>query len=149
MANKINVRQICASFIGLLLFSVSLVVSADPPTRVARLGFASGTVSFSPAGDENWVQARINRPLVTGDRLWADADGRAEVQIGRAWVRLGASTSLTLLNIGDRVTQLQLAQGTADIRVRRLAPGEVFEVDTPNLAFSISRPGSSSRTGPR
>jgi hypothetical protein len=42
--------------------------SADPPSRVVRLGYMTGTVSFSPAGQSNWVQATINRPLTTGDR---------------------------------------------------------------------------------
>ncbi len=29
----------------------------DPPGRVARLGFVRGTVSFEPAGTEDWVSA--------------------------------------------------------------------------------------------
>src|SRR6185436_18831212 len=40
-----------------------------------------------------------------------------------------------------RMTQLQLSEGTLKIKVRRMGPGEAFEVDTPNLAFYISRPG--------
>ena len=46
--------------------------AADPPTRVARLSYVGGAVSFSPAGDDQWAQAVLNRPLVTGDRLWSD-----------------------------------------------------------------------------
>ena len=48
---------------------------ADPPSRVARLGYITGAVSFSPAGENDWVQAALNRPLTTGDRLWVDAGG--------------------------------------------------------------------------
>jgi hypothetical protein len=51
----------------------------DPPLRVGRMSYLSGEVSFSPAGNQEWVQARINRPIVTGDQLWADNNGRAEV----------------------------------------------------------------------
>jgi hypothetical protein len=40
---------------------------------VARLGYLSVAVSLSPAGENDWVQAAINRPLTTGDRLWAGA----------------------------------------------------------------------------
>src|SRR5262245_48566457 len=40
----------------------------DPPSRVARLGFTSGTVSFQPAGTDDWVAAFINRPITTGDK---------------------------------------------------------------------------------
>jgi hypothetical protein len=142
MNKKFNRNRIVAMLLGLILTSLSTLASADPPIRVARLGYASGAVSFSPAGEENWVLAEINRPLVTGDRLWADADARAELQAGHAQIRMGPNTSVTLLNIDDRVTQLQLAQGSLNFRVQRLTPGEIFEVDTPNLAFTIKRPGS-------
>ena len=62
--------------------------NADPPSSVARLGYLSGAVSFSPAGEDDWVQATINRPLTTGDRLWADSGARTEIQIGGAIVRM-------------------------------------------------------------
>jgi hypothetical protein len=41
----------------------------------------------------------------------------------------------------DNTAQLQLTSGTLRIRVKRLGDDENFEVDTPNLAFSILRPG--------
>ncbi len=127
--------------VGIALFALSGWAAADPPSRAARLGYVSGAVSFSPAGEDDWVQATLNRPLTTGDRLWADVDSRAEVQVGGAALRMGASTSVTLLNLDDRIAQVQLAQGTLKIRVRRLGTGEAFEVDTPNLAFTLRRPG--------
>lgn len=116
--------------------------SADPPSRVARLGYLSGAVSFSPAGENDWVQARINRPLTPGDRLWVDAGARAEIQVGAAMVRMNAGTSLDVVNLDDRIVQLQLAQGALNVRVRRLEPNQVFEVDTPNLAFTLRQPGA-------
>src|SRR5450759_2169894 len=78
-----------------LMLTFSGWVVAEPPSRVARLGYISGTVSFSPAGQPEWVQAAVNRPLTTGDRLWSDAGSCAELQIGGAAVRLGSATSVT------------------------------------------------------
>lgn len=124
---------------ALLLFSA--VAGADPPSRVARLGYTSGAVSFSPAGEEDWVQASLNRPLTTGDRLWAERDGRAEIQVGAAMIRMSAGTGLSVLNLDDRVAQMQLSQGVVNLRVRRLGSGEVVEIDTPNLAFVVRQPG--------
>ena len=115
---------------------------ADPPARVARLGYAAGAVSFSAAGENAWVQAIVNRPLASGDQLWTDADGRAEVQAGGAMVRMDADTSLTLLNLDDRIAQLQLTQGTLHVNVRYLGRNQVVEVDTPQLAFTLRQPGS-------
>ena len=60
----------------------------DPPGRVARLGYMEGSVSFQPAGETDWVGAVPNRPMTTGDKLWADQNSRAEVQLGSAVIRL-------------------------------------------------------------
>ena len=105
---------------------------------MARLGYMTGTVSFSPAGENDWVQAALNRPLTTGDRLWTDAGARAELQVGGAMIRMSANTAVSVLNLDDRIAQLQLTQGTLNVRVRRLEPGQVFEVATPNLAFTLA-----------
>lgn len=129
------------AFVALLGAGVFMPALADPPARVARLAYSSGTVSFSPAGADAWLPAELNRPLVAGDRLWADAGARDEVQLGSAALRMDGATLLTLLNQTDRVTQLQLSQGRLDFRVRRLAAGEVLEIDTPNLTLSIRAAG--------
>jgi hypothetical protein len=113
----------------------------DPPGRVARLKYVQGAVSFQPAGEPDWVSAVVNRPMTTGDKLWADAGARAELRIGSATIRLDSSTGFSFLNLDDRTVQLQLTQGILDIRVQRLGRDEIFEVDTPNQAFSILRPG--------
>ena len=91
----------------------------DPPTRVARLSQAEGSVSFEPAGTEDWVTAVVNRPLTTGDKLWADQNSRAELHLGSASIRLGANTGFSFLNLDDRTAQLQLTEGTLRIRIRR------------------------------
>ncbi|HOV57357.1 MAG TPA: hypothetical protein PLN91_05735 [Rhodanobacteraceae bacterium] len=114
---------------------------ADPPSRVARMSYLRGDVSFSPAGENDWVVATLNRPLIRGDRLWTDRDARAELQLGSAALRMDERTSLQLLNLDDRTTQVELTQGTLNLRVRRLYQDQVYEVDTPTLAFAITRPG--------
>jgi hypothetical protein len=114
----------------------------DPPGRVARLGFVRGNVSFEPAGTEDWVSAVINRPLTTGDKLWNDNDSFSELHLGSASIRLGSTTGFSFLNLTDSMTQVQLTEGTLNIRVRRLGDDETFEVDTPNVAFTLLRPGN-------
>jgi hypothetical protein len=114
----------------------------DPPTRVARLGYMEGSVSFQPAGEDDWVEAVPNRPMTTGDKLWADKDSRAELQLGSAVIRLSESTGVSFLNLDDHTVQLQVSSGAISVRVRRLDQDDDFEVDTPNLAFTISEPGS-------
>jgi hypothetical protein len=114
----------------------------DPPSRVARLGYMEGSVSFQPAGENDWVGAVDNRPMTTGDKLWADKGSRAELQLGSAVIRLSENTGVSFLNLDDHTAQVQLSSGSINIRVRRLDRDDVFEIDTPNLAFSLYQPGS-------
>jgi len=134
-------NRVVALCLGIFAFAWAIAAHADPSGRVARLSYTSGAVSFSPAGEDIWVEATRNRPLITGDHLWVDAGARAELQIGSATIHLDGSTSATLLNLDDRVAQIQLSQGTLNVKVRRLGRNDVFEIDTPNLAFSINEPG--------
>ena len=133
-------RPLCA-LASVFCLTVSGLAAAEPPSRAARLGYITGTVSFSPAGQPDWVRAAVNRPLTTGDRLWTGPGSRAELQIGGAAIRMGPSTSMTLLNLDDRITQVELAQGTLKLRVRSLGPRQSLEVATPNLAFTARRAG--------
>lgn len=114
----------------------------DPPSRVARLSYANGQVSFNPGGTDDWVSAVVNRPITTGDKLWTDIGARAELHIGSAAIRLSGNTGFSFLNLDDRTAQIRLTEGTLNVRVRRLEQDEIFEIDTPNLAFSILRPGN-------
>ncbi len=113
----------------------------DPPSRVARLNFSQGSVSFRPAGEDDWVTAVPNRPMVTGDDLWADENSRAEVHVGSAALRLGERTGITFLTLDDRTAQIRLAQGSLIMRVRHVDDDDTFEVDTPNIAFTLLQPG--------
>jgi hypothetical protein len=133
--------------LGFALVAVGLPTKAssqdqdDPPGRVARLGYMQGSISLQPAGEDDWVGAVPNRPMTTGDKLWADQGSRAEVQLGTAVIRLAPNTGFSFLNLDDNTVQLQLSSGAISVTVRQLNDGDDFEVDTPNLAFTVSRPG--------
>ena len=113
----------------------------NPPGRVARLQYMNGQVSIQPGGVDDWIDASVNRPLTTADRVWTDRDSRAELTLGTAALRMNSESSLTLTNVGDRSVQLQLDQGVLSVTVFRLLNGEVYEIDTPNMAFTIMKPG--------
>jgi len=114
----------------------------DPPGRAGRLSLVQGDVSLQPAGAQDWANAVVNRPLTTGDRLWSDQDGRAEVQVGPATVRLGSNTGFSFLNVDDDTIQARMTAGVVNLRVRSLDSNDHVEIDTPNLALSILRPGN-------
>ena len=115
--------------------------NADPSARIATLTDVAGGISFAPAGSDEWAATGLNRPVTTGDRLWVDPGGRAELHAGASTVRLGGATAATILNLDDDTTQVKLTQGTLQLRVRALPQGQQVEVDTPNLAFVPREPG--------
>ena len=123
------------------VFLSSVAFAADPPGRVARLNYIGGQVSIQPGGVNDWVAGTINRPLTSSDRVWTDRNSRAELQLGAASVRLNDETSLTFANVSDNAIQLQLDQGTLNLHVMKLFDGEVYEIDTPNLAFTVEKSG--------
>ncbi|HEY7336310.1 MAG TPA: DUF6600 domain-containing protein [Bryobacteraceae bacterium] len=124
-----------------LVASIAWADDDDPPGRAARLSYISGTVSFQPGSVEDWVPATLNRPMTTGDRLWTEAGARAEMNFGSAAVRMDGRTNLAVMNLDDRTAQLQISAGTLSVRLRRLADDETFEIDTPQMALTLLRPG--------
>lgn len=115
--------------------------TSDPPARVARLSYLHGAVSFVPAGENDWVEAQLNRPLISGDKLYTDRDARATLELGDSALRIDESSSFDFLNLDDSNAQIELTQGTLNLRVRRLYDGQSYEVDTPTLAFVATRVG--------
>lgn len=114
----------------------------DPPSRVARISYIDGAVSFQPGGQGDWGAAARNRPVTIGDKIWSDNNSRAELQAGQASIHLSSMTALSFLNLDEQTTQMRLAEGSINFRVRELREGDVYEVDTPNVAFTVTQAGA-------
>ena len=114
----------------------------DPPTRVARISYVDGSVSLQPGGQGDWGSAARNRPMTIGDKIWVDKDSRAELQAGTAAIHLGSMTALSFLNLDQGITQMRLAEGSINFRVSELREGDLYEVDAPNLAFTVKQAGA-------
>jgi hypothetical protein len=114
----------------------------DPPTRVARISYVDGSVSMQPGGSGDWGAAAMNRPVTIGDKIWSDKDSRAELQAGQAAIHLGGMTALSFLNLDENIIQMRLAEGSVNFRVRELRQGDLYEVDAPNLAFTVKQAGA-------
>jgi hypothetical protein len=129
---------------GLLAFSVprARADAGDPPTRVARISYVDGSVSIQPGGTGDWGAAQQNRPMTVGDKLWADKDSRVELQTGVVTIHMGSMTALSFLNLDENITQMRLAEGSLNFRVKEIREGDLYEVDTPNLAFTVKEAGA-------
>ncbi|WP_205882768.1 DUF6600 domain-containing protein, partial [Legionella anisa] len=123
------------------IFGPAYAEDGGEPPRVARLSSINGSASLLPGGETQWVKGIVNRPLIPGDRIWSSNKSFLELQMGSTTVRMGNQTSLKILNLNQKMTQLQLSSGTLIVKVMRLNPGQTIEISTPILAFRITKPG--------
>ena len=90
----------------------------------------------------NWVTASANQPFSVGDRIYTRENSHASLAFtGRNFARLYPNTSLDVLSLNERQTQLALREGSAVFDVGYLAPDELFEVATPYGAVDLNQPG--------
>src|SRR5258707_12799228 len=54
----------------------------NPPSRVARLSFTKGNVSFLRAGLDHWSKAPPTFPVTTGTRIYTDKKERRQLEVG-------------------------------------------------------------------
>ena len=116
-------------------------VQVDAPSRVARLSYIQGEVTMAPAGSEDWVDATLNRPLTTGDRLWTDDKARSELQIGEAAVNLDQHTGFSFVQLDDDVMQMSVTEGAITVRLHSRRENEKIQIETPNGSVELLHPG--------
>jgi hypothetical protein len=79
-------------------------------------------------------------PFSVGDRIYALTHASLAFS-GRNFARLDPNTSLDVVSLGDRRTQLALRDGSAMFEVGHLERNELFEVATPYGAVNFDQPG--------
>jgi hypothetical protein len=136
-----RIPLLIGSLLPLLAGMLPAQDTGDPSARVARLSYLTGQVSFQPAGDTTWSLASANYPMTTGDRLYVDRGGRAELQVGTLALRASEATDLTVTDLTDQLAQIGLTQGTLRISVYQLASGDAIEIDTPRGALNLLAAG--------
>jgi hypothetical protein len=125
--------------------------SAKEMPNAARIQRVDGDVALSNApdnaqaanaGSEQWIAATANQPFSVGDRIYTRDNSHASLAFtGRNFARLNPNTSLDVLTLEDRRTQLALRDGSAMFDVGYLDQGDLFEVATPYGAVDFQQPG--------
>jgi hypothetical protein len=132
---------LCGALLYTAMAAADAAYDSDPPGRVARVNLLDGHGSLQLAGSDSWVDDLVNRPLTGGDKLWIESGARAEVHVGSAVLRLGASTALQFVTIDDRTVRLRLTAGSLSVRLRQLDTDEVFNIETPAGDIELMEPG--------
>jgi len=106
--------------------------SDDPPPEAGRISYISGNVSIQPATADEWGQVYPNLPVGPGDRIFTDNGGRAEIQIGRTYVRIGPNSDVTLVDDSQFNINFGVAQGSIRLHSFGLWPRQLVDISTPN-----------------
>lgn len=114
----------------------------DIQQTVVRVAYFSGQVSYSRGDNpDDWQPASLNFPMTLGDRLYTAKGSRLELETEGTAIYLAPETDLAALNLTYEVKQFSLGMGSASFRIRQIALGSAFEIDTPNAAVTIDRAG--------
>ena len=141
------VVALVAGLSGYYLWTKQQTASAESLPYAARIQRVDGEVAFSDTragadGSQDWTAATANQPFSEGDRIYTRDNARTSLAFsGRNFARLDPNTSLDVVSLGDRRTQLALRDGSAMFDVGYLQPNELFEVATPNGAVNLISPG--------
>jgi hypothetical protein len=134
-------RAAIAASVCLVSCAAAAVAQDEPPARVGRVSFVSGTVSFHDADDQDWSRATLNYPVTSGGALWTDTGGRAELVAAGTRVRLQGATELVMEVLDDRQFRARLPQGRIDVRAAGVPDGQPYEVLTPRGAVRLLQDG--------
>ncbi|HEY2466257.1 MAG TPA: DUF6600 domain-containing protein [Terracidiphilus sp.] len=117
---------------GLVLATATAMAQDDPPSEAGRISYISGNVSIQPITADEWGQAYPNLPVGPGDRIFTDSDGRAEIQVGQTYVRIGPNSDVTLVDDSSFNINFGIAQGSIRLHSFGLWPRQLLDISTPN-----------------
>ena len=144
------VAVLCAVVAGVgvgLWMKRNETASAESVLTAGRIQKVDGNVALANdltnnGSDLQWSDATANTPFSVGDRIYTNDNSQASLAFtGRNYARLQPNTSLDVLSLDRRRTQLALRDGSAMFDVGYLEPGQVFEVATPYGAVDLNQPG--------
>ena len=115
----------------------------DVTARVVRISLITGAVSVKRNETNDWERAQLNTPLVEGDAIATDNEGRVEIQIdAHNFVRLGANSMLRIVTLRDEGVALSVVEGTASVRLAKFdRDHEYFEIDAPKTTLAAEKKG--------
>jgi hypothetical protein len=112
---------------------------SDDYSRIARLSFIEGHVSFQHPNEVDWTDASMNLALQPGDRIYTKTDGRAEIEFDEGSVlRLAEQTDVEIVSMNESLVQLRVLLGLCTLTRRGKVP---FDISTPAASFHTLHAG--------
>jgi len=130
----------------LSIFNLS-IASDEPDLGGGRISLLQGQVLLQTKEEKDWTEASVNFPVVGGDRILTERDGRAEIQFkNETYVRIGEESQMEILDLyfdgGKELLRLFLQEGKIYVRSRHGSRGgeSSFMIDLPYGTLSVYSP---------
>ncbi len=114
----------------------------DPPGLAGRLSDLQGTVSYHPAGADQWSPATQNFPVTSGNAYWTEPQASATIEIGDDQIVMDGGTELDVTTLDQSQFTASEPQGAIFLGLRDLPEGQALTVTTPRGAVQITQPGT-------
>jgi hypothetical protein len=145
-------RKLTVSFLSFLFISLSsisnlTIASDDPDLGGGRISLLQGQVLLQTREEKDWTEASVNFPVMGGDRILTERDGRAEIQfVNETYVRMGEASQMEIVDLyfdgGRESLRLFLQEGRIYVRSHHGSRGgePSFMIDLPYGTLSVHRP---------
>lgn len=112
--------------------------------RVARISFVRGDVQIRRADSQDWEVAVLNLPIVEGDEIATDGNGRFEIQFNSyTHLRVAENSQIKIVGLKDEGIALSVPLGTVVLRAGEFdGSRSYFEIDAPKTTISIQKAGT-------
>lgn len=144
---KLRISLLSFLFISLLSILNPSIASDEPDLGGSRISLLQGQVLLQSKEEKDWTEASVNFPVMGGDRILTEREGRAEIQfINETYVRIGEASQMEISDLyfdgGKESLRLFLEEGKIYVRSRQGSRGgeSSFMIDLPYGTLSVYRP---------
>jgi hypothetical protein len=144
---KLTISLFSSLLISLLSISNLSIAADEPDLGGGRISLLQGQVLLQTKEEKDWTEASVNFPVMGGDRILTERDGRAEILfMNETYVRIGEASQMEIFDLyfdGRKESlRLFLQEGKIYVRSRQGSRGgeSSFTIDLPYGTLSVYGP---------
>ena len=100
--NKMKTAILGSILMFLLSFNAIPSLSAEPDFGGGRISLIQGQVFIQAKDEEGWTEASVNFPVVDGDRIMTEREGRVELQFQNGtYLRIGEESQVDIIALSS------------------------------------------------
>jgi hypothetical protein len=134
-----NIRHLKTLALIVLAATASFAI-ADPSGRVGRIAYVQGDVSFLNSSNDDSIAAQVNWPVTSQNLVATGRDGRAEIRVGSAAVRIDSDSELEVTQLDDDHFNLRLIYGSVYVRIKNPELAKDFALFTAQGRVLVPQP---------